>query len=249
MPSVRRTTALEKKIAMAKKKQLSARVLAKKSAPQSEFSQLKKRRPFTVFLVIDDREFRESLAAVLRKQHIEVRDYMTPMEFYRDYRKPTPGVLITEIHLRGMTGIELFAKLTAEKNDLLVAFLAGHADAPLAIKGLKAGAIDFLVKPAREESLTGLVARAYAIYYDVDWDFAGEDLDDIETSINRTTPREKEVLDLIVEGHSSRAIGELLGIAAKTVEAHRASINEKMRADDLPHLMRMVIAYNEEIQG
>ncbi len=234
---------------MAKKKQISERVLVKKSAARSEFSQPKKRRLFTVFLVMDAKEIRESLADVLRKQQIDVRDYMTPMEFYLDYRKPVPGVLITEINLRGMSGIELFAKLTAEKNDLLVAFLAGHADAPTAIKGLKAGAIDFLVKPVSEDSLTGLVARAYAMYYDVDWDFAGEDLDDIETSIDRITPREQEVLDLIVEGFSSRAIGEQLGVATKTVEAHRASINEKMRADDLPHLMRMVMAYKEEHQG
>ena len=227
----------------------AAKSTTAKAAPQSEFGQPKKRRPFTVFLVVDDQTSRESLAAALREQKIDVQDYMTAMEFYRDYRKSVPGVLISEIHLRGMSGMELFEKLAAEKNELLVAFIAGHADAPLAVKGMKAGAIDFLTKPISSENLAALVARAYAMYYDIDWDFVGEDLDDIESSINRLTPREKEILDQVVDGQSSRDIGAELGISTKTVEAHRASINDKMRADNLPHLIRMVMAYNEEQQG
>ena len=90
------------------------------------------------------------------------------------------------------------------------------------------------------------VARAYASYYGVDWDFVGEDLDDIEKSLSRITGREREVLDLVVEGLSSREIGARLGVSTKTVEAHRARINDKMRSDDLPHLIRMMLVYNEE---
>ena len=217
-----------------------------RSATQSEFSQSKKRRPFTVFLIIDDGSVRKTHVDFLRKQQVDVQDYMTAMEFYRDYRKPVPGVLVSEVHLRGMSGMELFQKLTAEKNDLLIAFLSGHADAPLAVRGMKAGAIDFLTKPVTEENLMALVARAYATYYDVDWDFVGEDLTDIEKSIGRITEREKETLDLVADGLSSREIAARLDISIKTVEAHRARINDKMRADDLPHLIRMVMAYNEE---
>ncbi len=217
-----------------------------RSAPQSEFSQPRKRQPFTVFLVMDDQTARESLAAVLRSQRIEVHDYMTAMEFYRDYREPVPGVLIIEVHPRGMSGIELLKKLTAEKKDLPVAFVAGHKDSPVAAQGIKAGAVDFLVKPVTDERLLALVARAYAMYYDKDWDFVGEDLDDIERSLSRVTEREREVLDLVVDGCSSREIADQLGISTKTIEAHRARINDKMRADDLPHLVRMVIAHREE---
>ncbi len=217
-----------------------------KSAPQSEFSQPKKRRSFTVFLIIDDSSVRSSLADFLRKQKVDVHDYMTAMEFYRDYRKPVPGVLLSEIHLRGMSGMELFQKLTAQKSDLLIAFLTGHADAPLAVRGMKDGAIDFLTKPVTKEKLMALVARAYAVHYDVDWDFVGEDLADIEKSISRITEREKETLDLVADGLSSREIAARLDISTKTVEAHRSRINDKMRADDLPHLIRMVMAYNED---
>ncbi len=232
---------------MAKKSGKPAAPKAKRSATaQSEFSQPKKRRAFTVFLIVDDRTVRDSLVATLREQQIDVQDYMTAMEFYRDYRKPSPGVLISEIKLRGMTGLELFEKLTAEKNDLLVAFIAGNTEAPLAVQAMKAGAIDFLVRTVQEESLIALVARAYAMFYDVDWNFVGEDLDDVEKGISRVTGREKQILDLVADGLSSREIGTQLNISTKTVEALRASLNDKMRADDLPHLIRMVMAYNEE---
>lgn len=217
-----------------------------KPAKQSEFSQPKKRRPFSVFLIVDDRKLRESLGAALRKHQIDVHEYMTAMEFRRDYRDPVPGVVITEIHLRGMSGVELFELLASEKSDLLVAFIAGHAEAPLAVKRMKAGACDFIMKPIDEDNLLELVARAYALNYDVDWEFVGEDLDDIDDSMRRVSEREKEVLDLVAAGNSSRDIASLLGVSTKTVEAHRARINDKLRADDLPHLVRIMMSYNEE---
>lgn len=229
-----------------------AKKLSKPAEPKtklngaSEFSQPKKRRPFTVFIVIDDRNTREALAASLRELQLEVRDYMTAMEFYRDYREPVPGLLLTEIHLRGMSGLELLEKLAADKSDLMVALIAGHSEAPTAVRAMQAGAVDFLPKPIQVDSVVELVARAYAMYYDVDWDFVGEDLDEVERNINRITGREREVLDLVVQGLSSRDISTKLNISVKTVEAHRAHINDKMRANDLAHLVRMVLAYQED---
>lgn len=233
------------RITVPQKSRLSPRP-AKRVAVQSEFSQQKKRRPFTVFLIMDDAALRRSLGEMLRDHHVPLQDYMTAMEFYRDYRTPTPGVLLTEMHLRGMTGIELFEKLSGERKDLLVAFIAGHAEAPTAVRAMNAGAIDFLMKPVTQESLLGFVARAYAFCYDTDWDFVGEDVEDIKRSISRVTGRERQVLDLVAKGYSSREISAQLGISAKTVEAHRARINDKMRADDLPHLIRMILAYKDE---
>jgi FixJ family two-component response regulator len=213
-----------------------------KTSAQSEFSQPKKRKPFTVFLIVDDQTMRGSLVEVLRSEKIDVQDYMTAMEFYRDYREAKPGVVISELNLRGMTGIELAEKLSADKKDVLFTLLAGHADAPVAVKAMQENVLDFLLKPVNAENLLGLVARAYAQYYDVDWDFVGEDLEYIEDSLNRITAREREVLDLLVEGYSSREIGSQLGVSTKTIEAHRARINDKMRSDDLAHLVRMVLA-------
>lgn len=217
-----------------------------KTKAASEFIQPKKRRPFSVFLVVDDQSLRDSLVEILKAQKIDIHDYMTAMEFYRDYRVEKPGVLITELHLRGMSGLELAEKLAAEKKDLLTALLVGHADAPVAVKAMHENVYDFLLKPVTAESLLGIVTRAYAQYYDVDWDFVGVDLVFVEDSLNRLTAREREVLSLLIEGRSSREIGAQLGVATKTVEAHRARINDKMRSDDLPHLVRMVLSYSEE---
>lgn len=209
---------------------------------QSEFSQPKKRKPFTVFLIVDDQAMRQSLVEILKSEKIDVQDYMTAMEFYRDYREAKPGVVISELNLRGMTGIELAEKLMADKKDVLFTLLAGHADAPVAVKAMQEHVLDFLLKPVKAENLLGLVARAYAQYYDVDWEFVGEDLDFVEDSLSRITEREREVLDMLVEGMSSREIAGELGVSTKTIEAHRARINDKMRSDDLAHLVRMVLA-------
>jgi len=213
-----------------------------KASAQSEFSQPKKRKPFTVFLIVDDQVMRQSLVEILRSEKIDVQDYMTAMEFYRDYREAKPGVVISELNLRGMTGIELAEKLTADKKDVLFTLLAGHADAPVAVKAMQENVLDFLLKPVNAESLLGLVARAYAQYYDVDWEFVGEDLDFVEDSLSRITLREREVLDMLVGGMSTREIAGELGVSTKTIEAHRARINDKMRSDDLAHLVRMVLA-------
>jgi FixJ family two-component response regulator len=217
-----------------------------KASAQSEFSQPKKRKPFTVFLIVDDQAMRQSLVEILTLEKIDVQDYMTAMEFYRDYREAKPGVVISELNLRGMTGIELAEKLIAEKKDVLFTLLAGHADAPAAVKAMRENVLDFLLKPVSAKSLLGLVARAYAQYYDVDWDFVGEDLDDIEDSLKRLTTREQEVLDLLVDGLSSRDIASQLDLSTKTIEAHRARINDKMRSDDLAHLVRMVLTARGE---
>jgi FixJ family two-component response regulator len=145
-----------------------------------------------------------------------------------------------------MTGIELAEKLTADKKDVLFTLLVGNADAPVAVKAMQENTLDFVLKPVSSESLLGLVARAYAQYYDVDWDFVGENLDFIEDSLNRISTRDREVLELLVDGNSSREIASLLGVSTKTIEAHRARINDKMRSDDLPHLIRMMMVYNDD---
>lgn len=221
----------------------------KKAPPQTEFEQPKIRKPFTVFLVEDDQSVRASLVEALTEQKITVRDYMTAMEFYRDYREPVPGVLILDLRLPGMSGSELQEKLNDDGFDLPMVMISGHADVPMAVRAMKNGAFDFLCKPIRVDDLVGAVARAYAFYYDVDAEVLEEELEETEDSIARLTGRERQVLDHVVEGLSSREIAAELGVSTKTVEAHRARINDKMRADNVSHLIRMCFAYNEEQKG
>lgn len=231
---------------MMQRKRKAIRRVEKKAPPPTEFQQPKKRRPFTVFLVEDDQSVRASLVEALEEQKITVRDYMTAMEFYRDYREPVPGVLILDIRLPGMSGTELQDKLIEDGFEMPIVMISGHADVPMAVRAMKNGAFDFLCKPIKVEELISAVGRAYSYFYDVDTEQLAEELEDTEGSINRLTTREREVLDHVVEGLSSREIAEELGVSTKTVEAHRAHINDKMRADNVSHLIRMCFAYNEE---
>jgi two-component system, LuxR family, response regulator FixJ len=218
----------------------------RKAPPLTEFEQPKKRRPFTVFLIEDDQAVRASLVEALGEHKITVRDYMTAMEFYRDYREPVPGVLILDLRLPGMSGIELQEKLNEDGFELPVVMISGHADVPMAVRAMKNGAFDFLCKPLKIEDLVSAIARSYAYFYDVDPEVLEEELEDTEDSINRLTGRERQVLDHVVDGLSRREIAQELGVSTKTVEAHRARINDKMRADNVSHLIRMCFAYNEE---
>lgn len=228
---------------MLQKRGRIARRKPKKAPPPTEFESPRKRKDFTVFLVEDDQAIRASMKEALEEEKLTVNDYMTAMEFYRDFREVVPGVLILDIRLPGMTGIELQEKLAEEDFPLPVVMISGHADVPMAVRAMKNGAFDFLCKPVKVDDLLAAVGRAYHFHYDVDIDMDDE-LDATEDSLNRLTTREREVLDHVVDGLSSREIAEELTVSTKTVEAHRARINDKMRADNVAHLIRMCFNYN-----
>lgn len=215
----------------------------KKAPPPTEFSSPKKRKDFAVFLVEDDQAIRASMKEALEDEKIEVHDYMTAMEFYRDYRELRPGVLILDIRLPGMSGIDLQEKLAEEDFPLPIVMISGHADVPMAVRAMKNGAFDFMCKPVKVDDLVEAVERSYNFYYDIDIDLTDE-LDETEDSLNRLTSREREVLDHVVDGLSSREIADTLAVSTKTVEAHRARINDKMRADNVAHLIRMCFNFN-----
>ncbi|MCA9083367.1 MAG: response regulator transcription factor [Planctomycetaceae bacterium] len=216
----------------------------KKAAPTpTEFDNPKKRKDFTVFLVEDDQSLRQSMRDGLEKEKVKVEDYMTGMEFYRDYREPRPGVLILDIRLPGLSGPEIQDKLIKENFDLPIIMISGHADVPMAVRAMKDGAYDFLCKPVKIEDLLAAVSRAYHYFYEIPMDLDDE-LDETEDSLSRLTTREREVLDLVVDGLSSREIADELAVSTKTVEAHRARINDKMRADNVAHLIRMCFNFN-----
>ena len=220
-----------------------ARRKKKKAPPPTEFDSPRKRKDFEVFLVEDDQAIRASMKEALEEEKLVVNDYMTAMEFYRDYREQRPGVLILDIRLPGMSGIELQEKLAEEDFPLPIVMISGHADVPMAVRAMKNGAFDFLCKPVKVADMVEACSRAYHFYYEVEMDM-DEELDATEDSLERLTGREREVLDHVVDGLSSREIAEELSVSTKTVEAHRARINDKMRADNVAHLIRMCFNYN-----
>ena len=220
---------------------------SRKAPKKTEFDKTSKRREFTVFLVEDDEGIRASLKEALEDEKLVVRDYMTAMEFYRDFRDVVPGVLILDIRLPGMSGIQMQEKLVEEEFPLPIVMISGHADVPMAVKAMKNGASDFLCKPVKLDALLNAISRAYHYYYSVEMDL-DEELDATEDSLGRLTSRESQVLGFVVDGLSSREIAAELGISTKTVEAHRARINDKMRADSVAHLIRMCFNYNAAVE-
>ncbi len=215
----------------------------KEKEQQTEFDCVNKRREFKVFLVEDDEAVRGSLKKALEEQQLVVEDYMTAMEFYRDFRDVVPGVLVLDIRLPGMSGIALEEKLIDEGFPLPIVMISGHADVPMAVKALRNGASDFLCKPVKVDELLQAVRRAYHSHYKIKIDLDAE-LDGTEESLSRLTSREYEVLGYVVDGLSSREIATKLTVSTKTVEAHRARINDKMRSDSVAHLIRMCINYD-----
>ncbi len=224
---------------------------AKKNSAKNmaEFVQAKKRRSFEVFLIVDDHVERSELVQSLAKTGVQVREYMTAREFRLDYRDNSPGVVIAEYRLRDMLATQLKSDLDAAKIDVPMVLLISPADSGEGVKAMRHQGVDFVVKSTAAEKLPAAIHRAYSHWYDVDWDFVAIDLDLVDECISRLTDREHQVLKLMSEGLSSREIGRKLKVSVKTVEAHRARINDKMRADDLADLARMMCALQEDAEG
>lgn len=231
---------------MAKEKTPAKKRSAKVAA---EFEQPPKRRPFTIFLIMDDPAARAELVKALTPIGLPVHEYMTGREFILDYRNAIPGVVIAEYRLRDMFATELQSRLEANKASLPMVLMISPADSGEGVKAMRYQSMDFVLKSTADQSLSKAVWRAYSQWYDVDWDFVAINLDQVDECLSRLTDREQQVLKLMAEGMSSREIGRKLKVSIKTVEAHRARINDKMRADDLADLARMMCAYDEDAEG
>jgi two-component system response regulator FixJ len=182
----------------------------------------------TVFLIMDDRVQRETLAATLRATGFDVHDYMTPREFLIDKRSHSSGVVVADYRLQGITGLELAAQLGSEQADFPLVIMAGHGDIPKVIAGDVA---HIVVKPVAIEFVTAAITRAV--------EREAITSEDVQLAFRKLTARELEIVGVIAEGKSSREIGAALGISTKTVDAHRARIMDKTRADDVGHLVRL----------
>lgn len=182
----------------------------------------------TVYIVDDDDDLRDALSLLMRAAGLAAKSFGSAMEFLRTLDRDICGCMILDIRMPEMSGMELQAELHKRRIKLPIVFLTGHADVPLAVKAMKAGAFDFIQKPLDEHRLVATVMNALQ--------------HDREHSRNDTLPaavlqhagrqpltqREREVLGLIAEGKQSKEIAFALCISLKTVEFHRANIREKL---------------------
>jgi two-component system response regulator FixJ len=194
----------------------------------------------TVYVVDDDDAARDSLVMLLKSDGLPTRGYASAHDFLATFDPVARGCIVTDLKMPGMDGIELIRELKGLGSLLPVIVITGHADVSRAVDAMKAGACDFLEKPFEAEQLLRAVRGGLE-----DNDVAA-DADAARSRVKRRldslTGRERQVLDLILEGASNKVIAANLSISPRTVEIYRANVMSKMRADSLSDLIRSTIA-------
>lgn len=199
-------------------------------------------KPQLVYIVDDDADLRDALSLLMRAAGLKAESFRSGAEFLHAVSADMRGCLILDIRMPGMSGMELQAELHKRRIKLPIVFLTGHGDVPLAVKAMKAGAVDFIQKPLDEHRLVTAVMNA--LKHDREHCEAEElpaaVLPDSERQL--LTPREREVLELIAKGKQSKEIAEAMYISIKTVEFHRANIREKLGTKSLPEFYRLLFS-------
>ena len=190
-------------------------------------------------LIDDQEDVRQALGEMLRLFGYTVDLYASATEFLGKANAPRPGCIISDVRMPGMDGIAFVKELARRPSRAPVVLISGHADVPMAVEALKAGAADFIEKPVDDVRLVASINRALALSAEQQ----GQQLAAAELAerFGRLTPRESEVFDLVTRGMTNFAIGDQLGISVRTVESYRAQIMEKMQADGLATLVRQAI--------
>lgn len=199
--------------------------------------------PPVVFVVDDDKAVRDSVQWLLGSVAIEVRTCASAAEFVAAYRPGRPACLITDVRMPGMSGLDLQAALADRAVELPVIIVTGHGDVAMAVKAMKAGAFDFVEKPCRDQALLDVVQKA--LESSAAAVRAGAESAAVRARLDLLTPRERQVLEMVVAGESNKGIAHRLGISEKTVEAHRANVMEKMQARSFAELMRLALRLDE----
>lgn len=201
----------------------------------------------TIFVVDDDDSLRRSLARLLRSAGWKVETFASGPEFLGRPAYPGTGCVVIDLRMPAMTGTELHAEMTARGISLPVVFLTAHGDVPTGVQAMKRGAVDFLVKPAEDETLLQTIRRGVERH-------AAEQADQrqrrgVEVRLSRLSPREREVLEFVIGGHLNKQIADKMGISLKTVKAHRARVMEKMQADSVAALVHLCQPANVEFRA
>ncbi len=194
-------------------------------------------RPPTVFVVDDDADVRKSLRWLLESVSLSVETFSTAHEFLEEFDPERPGCLVVDVRLPGLSGLELQERLAAAGATLPTIVITGHGDVPMAVRAMKGGAIDFLEKPFSDQLLLDRVQQAIRLDGEVRRQRRRQG--EVAARMGLLTPREREVLERVVQGKSNKVMAAELDISTKTVEAVRARLMRKMQADSVADLVRM----------
>jgi len=200
----------------------------------------------TVFVVDDDPGARRSMRWLLESDGLEVETHRTATEFLDEYDHERPGCLVLDVRMQGMTGLQLQEKLAADGECLPIIFVTGYGDVPTSVQAMKRGAVDFLEKPIADQ---GFVRRVHeAIDIDLQRRSTERQRRELRSRIKRLTPREREVMQGMLEGKPSKRIAADLGISTKTVLRHRSRVLQKLRVQSDAELIRRFLDYSLELE-
>jgi FixJ family two-component response regulator len=192
----------------------------------------------TVVVIDDDASIRRALDNLLRSVGLDVELFKSPQEFLQSNRPDRPGCIVLDVRFPGRSGLDMQREISAANTSLPIIFITGYGDIPMSVQAIKGGAIEFLTKPFRDQDLLDAIQLGLA--RDRAWLENETAIAALRARFETLTPREREVMALVVTGRLNKQIAHDIGISEITVKVHRGQVMRKMKATSLPDLARMV---------
>src|ERR1043166_1614333 len=190
-----------------------------------------------VFIVDDDASLRESIKDLIRSVGLRVEAFGSAQEFLRAKRSDVPSCLVLDVRLKGLSGLDLQKRMLDDEIGVPIIFMTGHGDIPMTVQAMKAGAVEFLTKPFRDQDLLDAIQQA--LDRDRNARKHRASIEELQSRYQSLTPREREVMALVVAGLLNKQIAADLGTSEASVKVHRQHVMEKIGAGSLAELVRM----------